>query len=61
MLPSLNKVIPRNVAQREVIFQVQLRIESLILYWHSAFLQLPMAWRTGHYSLFFQPPRAIWK
>lgn len=55
MLPSLKKKIVL-YGQRKVVSQVQLRIESLILYWHTSFLQLPLAWRTGRSSLFFHLP-----
>ena len=55
MLPSLKKIIIL-YGQRKVVSQVQLRIESLILYWHTSFLQLPLAWRIGCSSLFFRLP-----
>lgn len=54
MLPSLKKIIIL-YGQRKVVSQVQLRIESLILYWHTSFLQLP-GWRIGRFSLFFCLP-----
>ena len=55
MLPSLKEIIIL-YGQRKVVSQVQLRIESLILYWCTSFLQLPLAWRTGLSSLFFHLP-----